>query len=288
MNSKTLVIGASSTIGMAATRHIIGLGRSRVAAATRDPARITEALAEPVRFDWLDQDSWPTALAGVDRIFLIVPETSQEAPMLVRQFLGLAVAGGVRRVVTLSARGVDEFPGHPLQVVDSAVMDMAPEWVVLRPNWFMHNFTSGVLAGALAEQDVIRVPGGDASISFVHGDDVGAVAADLLDNLTQPEALNRSYDLTGPQSLTFADVAQIISSCTGRQVRYEKVDIDDPDLSAKVGVPTIDRRMVVALFSRVIEGGESSVSADIETVLGRSAKSFPEFARSNFSSLVRT
>lgn len=278
MGHHTLVVGASSRNGRAALRHLTGQGEGGLRATTRDPRKITEPGVYPVAFDWTDPSTWDAAVADIDRMYLIVPETSPEAALAVRQFLGRAVAAGTRRVVSLSARGVDEFPEHPLHMVDAAVADMCPEWAILRPNWFMQNFSTGIFHPSLVEEGVIRAPGGSALISFVHIDDVGAVAATLLGDRAGPAWRNRAYELTGAQALTFAQAAAKIAAATGRPIRYEEVDIDDVELSAKVGAPQIDRRMVAALFGRVVTGGEAGISDDVRRLLGREPITFDAFA----------
>jgi uncharacterized protein YbjT (DUF2867 family) len=271
-----LVTGASSRNGRAALAALRDLPDTHVLAGTRRPHPRADGVVE-VHLDWEVPDSFGPALTGISAVYLILPESLPTAGEAAHQFLAAAAEAGVGRVVALSARGVEEYPGHPLAAVEEAVRRRAPEWAILKPNWFMQNFTDGVFGPNLA-RGLIAAPGGSARISFVDVADIGACAARTL--VAPAGSPSGAYDLSGPEALTFGQAADVLARTWGVPVRYEEVAIDDPELPQKMGLPPMpDTAPVQALFGRVVAGGEASDSRDIAELLGREPTSLEGFAR---------
>ncbi|SHH03778.1 NmrA family NAD(P)-binding protein [Streptoalloteichus hindustanus] len=275
MGEHVLVTGASGRNGAAACARLVALGLP-VRAACRHPERVPVSEVEHTRLDWDDPETHEPALRGVDRLYLIVHERLRNGPEIARAFVERALRNGVRRFVVLSALGVETAVGTPLHGVEQAVRELVPDAAFLRPNWFMDNFTGGRYHRTITEEGVIRVPAGDAEVSFVAVDDIAACAAALLAADTE---LPGGHLVTGPGALGFADVAAEISAASGRPVRYQPLDLDDPDLMAELGVPGADPRMARTLFSRVLSGGEAVVTDTVRALTNRPATSFPTFAR---------
>lgn len=146
----TLVIGASGTTGGRTAAQLIAAGR-RVKAASRRATPVPGA--EPVRFDWGDPETHVGALDGVDRVYLIPPPGDFDPASVMLPFLRQARAAGVRRAVLLSSSAIPEG-GPAVGMVHQALPGLFDEWAVLRPSWFMQNFT-----GAHAHADSIRADG---------------------------------------------------------------------------------------------------------------------------------
>jgi len=230
------------------------------------------------RFDWEDSESWPEALADVDAIYLVKPKTADPA-QTVASFLRLA--GNIERVVLLSeidASSRDEATDE--RKVERVVESSAISWTILRPNWFMQNFTEpSFYLEAIRDSGELRVPTGGQPTSFVDTRDIADVAAAaLLDS----RHARRSYTLTGPKALTWSEVAALIGQAAGHQVRY----IDSP-LKEYLGALTEKgtARVTVEYHSRVygcIEQGRTSIiSRDIEQVTGHPPRSFSAFVEEN-------
>ncbi|MFD0474849.1 SDR family oxidoreductase [Nonomuraea thailandensis] len=130
--SEVLVIGATGTTG------------SRVAAFLRErgvPVRTAgRGQGTHVRFDWAERATHAPALRGVSAVYLVAPAGVADPVPLVEPFLEEAVRQGVRRVVQLSSSAVPEGAAG-LGEVHRLVRTAMPEWAVLRPSWFMQNFT---------------------------------------------------------------------------------------------------------------------------------------------------
>ena len=261
-----LVLGGTGTTGR---RVVERLGR-------RDhPVRIGSRHGEPP-FAWEDPTTWDAVLTGVDAAYLAYhPDVS--FPGAAEAIAGVAAAAvrhGVRRLVLLSGRG--EEAAEPAEQAVRAVQEAGAEWTVLRAAWFAQNFSEHfllepVLAGEIA------LPAGDVAEPFLDVDDLADVAVAAL---TEDGHGGRTYELTGPRLLTFADAAAELTRVVGRPVRYVPVTAEDFRAgAADAGVPAEDVDALTDLFARVLDGHNAFVTDDVERVLGRPARDFAEYAR---------
>lgn len=138
---------------------------------------------------------------------------------IVRPFLERGLAGDWRRVVLLSSSATE--PGdHGLGALHRLVSDMVPEWVVLRPSWFMENFISDHPVAAGLRAGEVTTATGDGRIGFVDVANIASVATHLL---LQDDPPNDDYVITGPQALSYADVCDLVTELTGRPTRHVTV-----------------------------------------------------------------
>jgi uncharacterized protein YbjT (DUF2867 family) len=262
-----LVLGGTGTTGR---RVVAGLRERGV------PARIaTRKPGEPgqVRFDWADRATHLAALRDVSAVYLLAPIGEAEPARLVEPFLADALAAGVRRVVLLSSSAVaEDSPGlGELQRLVRA----APEWTVLKPSWFMQNFTGEHLVAQGVRDGEIVTATGDARVAFVDAGDIAAVAVRAL---TDPEPHNTEPVLTGPGAVSYAEAASIIAAHTGRPVRHRAVSTAEfaASLTAS-GIPAGFSLVLAALDEGIRRGAEDRVTPAVEEVTGRPARSFETF-----------
>jgi uncharacterized protein YbjT (DUF2867 family) len=241
------------------------------------PARTASRHGSDVFFDWDDPATYPDALAGTDRVYLVTPVLRVRYAARVAEFLDQAEAAGTQHVTLLSTYNGDRAP-REIDIA-AAEADLAARQVfthsILRPAWVMQNFTDDhlpVINGTLA------VPSGGGSEAFVDATDIAAVAAETLLN-PDAHAGNR-YAPTGPQALTFGDVAAIIAAASGRPVGYKDID-QEAWISAAIaaGAPAGYAVMLRWLTGAIIGGDGSRPTGDVETVTGRPPASFEAFAR---------
>jgi uncharacterized protein YbjT (DUF2867 family) len=262
-----LVLGGTGTTGR---RVVAGLRERGVTAraATRKPGEPGQ-----VRFDWADRATHAGALRGATAVYLIAPIGEAEPAGLVTPFLADALDAGVRRVVLLSSSAVTtETPG--LGELPRMVRT-APEWAVLRPSWFMQNFTGEHLVARGVRDGEIVTATGDARVAFVDAGDIAAVAVRAL---TDPEPHNTEHVLTGPAALSYAEAASIIAARTGRPVRHRAVGT--AEFAARLveaGLPEEFAAVLAALDEDIRRGAEDRVTPVVEQVAGRPARAFETF-----------
>ena len=258
-----LVLGGTGKVGSRVAARLDELG-----VATRIGSR-----AGRPPFDWNEPSTWPDAVAGVSSVFVSYhPDLAfPGAADAIGAFTELAVANGVERFVLLSGRGEPEAARS-----ERAMTTWAPQWTVLRSSWFAQNFSEHFLLGPVLD-GVIALPAGDVVEPFLDIDDLAAVAVVAL---TEPGHLDRVYELTGPELLSFADVANIISRTSGRSIQYMSVSASDYITAAtQAGLAPDEAGAMADLFTTVLDGRNANLTTDVEVVLGRPASNFEDYAR---------
>ena len=131
--------------------------------------------------------------------------------------------------------------------------DSGADLTIVRSTWFMQNFSEDymvdyVLAGEIA------LPGGETPEPFVDADDIADVAVAAL---TDDKHVGELYELTGPRPLTLTDVAEELSTATGRDIRYVPVSIEGFAAAAvEQGMPGEAIDVLTYLFGEVLDGAQ--------------------------------
>jgi len=276
MTSTYLVLGGTGKTGRRLTRRLVERGLT-VRPGARTPAAPAPGTS-PVRFDWDDRSSWRPALEGVDGAYLVPPALRLDHAPLLGELAGQAADLGVSRLVLLSARGVDQGGDNPLIAAERAVRQAAGDRTavtVVRPAWFMQNFTEAFFAPGLAD-GMLVAPTGDGAEPFIDADDIAAVAAVAL---TEDGHAGRDYDLSGPAALTFAEVADVLAGHLGRPVRHVDVPLSQWLAGAvQSGLPQDYAGMLASLFTLIAAGQDAHLSTGVQDALGRPATSFSVWA----------
>jgi uncharacterized protein YbjT (DUF2867 family) len=147
---------------------------------------------------------------------------------------------------------------------------------VLRPSWFMQNFTGGhPVAAGIRERGEIVTATGPGRVAFVDAADIAAVAARAL---LDPVPHNTDHLITGPEALSYADAAAIIADTTGLTVRHRAVSTAEMTARlAATGLPPEYAAMLAGLDENIRNGAEDRVTSTVPDVTGRPARSFAEF-----------
>ncbi|MFG2712877.1 NAD(P)H-binding protein [Streptomyces goshikiensis] len=258
----TLVIGATGTTGRRLVARLAAAGR-RVTAAGRSATAVDGARA--VRFDWDDPDTYGDALAGADRVYLIPPPGSPDPAAVMLPFLRRARAAGVRRAVLLSSSAIPAG-GPAVGRVHQALPDLFDEWAVLRPSWFMQNFT-GDHAHALSirSEGVIRTAAGEGRVGFVDAEDIAAVAFHALTDLRAP---NTDLILTGPSALSHREVAEVLSGITGRPVAHEELTPEQMRDRLAAFMPAEFAALLTDMDRAIAAGAEDRTTDTVRRVTG--------------------
>src|SRR5712692_3802751 len=211
-----VVTGATGHIGSELVRLLSGKGLS-VRAVTRDPHR-AQLLpgVEWVEGDLRDAPSLAGLFRGADRMFLLTSNSEDMRTLQVNAIQAARVAG-VAHVVKGSALGASDHSKSPIgkahYEVESALQESGMAWTILRPHVFMQNFH--VMAPTIAREGKIRAASGEGKIPFIDARDIAAVAAITL---TSAGHEGKKYVLTGPEALSYVEVARIIGDAIGRPV----------------------------------------------------------------------
>ncbi len=260
--AQILVLGGTGKTGRRLVQQLTAAGHAPRAAARQ----------AAVRFDWDDRTTWAGALAGAEALYLVPPALRMDYVDDAGALLAAARDAGVRRVVHLSARGADAGPApeqNPLFATERLAEASGLEWTVLRPSWFMQNFTEGFMA---PRGGVIAVPAGDGQVPFVDAEDIAAVAAAAL-GAADDRHHGQTYELAGPELLDHHEAARLLGA------RYEDADPDEWQRGiVAAGVPEPYAGVLALLLSFVRAGAEARLSDGVQRALGRAPGSFAAFA----------
>jgi uncharacterized protein YbjT (DUF2867 family) len=269
---QTLVLGATGKTGSRVAERLSAHGAS-VRTAARSGA--------DARFDWDDRATWEQALRGATRLYLVPPTLRIDFAGQVGRFLDQAERAGVGHVTYLSAYGMEHAPA---QVALRAVeLDLAARpsltSTVIRPAWFMEDFSETFLQPV---NDEIAVPAGDGAEAYVSVEDIASVAAVTLAD--PGRHAGRAYAPTGPQTLTMAEAAGLISEAVGRTISYRDTDREEwiADM-VEAGVPAEYADVLRPLTVTMASGNGARPNGDVLDVTGGAPVTFAEFAAATTS-----
>ncbi|GAA1086752.1 MULTISPECIES: NAD-dependent epimerase/dehydratase family protein [Streptomyces violaceusniger group] len=270
-----LVTGGTGKTGSALVELLRGHGVP-VRVASRHPSG---GALDAVRFDWADPATHPAALRGVDRVFLVPPVNTVDPMPLVGPFLAEAQRLGVRRVVLLGSAVV--LPNAPSALELAARVRARPGWVVLRASGFMQNFLSPHPVGErIRRHGEIRTAAGDGRVGWIDARDIAAAASVLLADPRVEPSEQGDHLLTGPQALSYQDVAAIISARTGRPVRVVRIGTDEQAANYRAAGTSAEFAAAIAAVEDGIRAGqEDQVSTAVLDLTGRPPRTFAAFVQ---------
>ncbi len=275
MNGPVLVTGASGNVGGAVVRSLLTAGVP-VRAAGTDPARLAASFdgVSTVRLDLHDPATFAPALRGADGLFLVRPPAITRIGPTLGALIDAARQAEVGHVVFSSVTGAETNPIVPHHRVETRVR-ACESWTILRPGFFAQNLADAYRADIL-ESDRIYLPAGVGRAAFIDTRDIGDVAATVF---TDPAAhQGAGYTLTGPWSLGFVEVAQILSAELGRTVTYEPASVlGYADHLRRRGMPLAQVVVQTVLHTGLREGQAQDVDPTLQRLLGRPGRSFAEY-----------
>jgi len=183
---------------------------------------------------------------------------------------------GVKLIVNISAISISSKLDRPMKEIESHIQNSDVDSVFLRPNCYMQNFKD-LFRDLIVAENQITVPADNAKICFVDVRDVAEVAVKAL---ADDELRNKTYELTGKQSLNMHVVAHLFSEGLNREIDYISISDEDFEKTLRTaGWPASTIEGTMQLCSHVKSGETAVVSDDIQKLLGREPISFEKFIK---------
>jgi uncharacterized protein YbjT (DUF2867 family) len=275
MNGLTvLVTGATGTVGSALIPALQARGVT-VRAMTRNPGRPVPGV-ENVVADLRDPESVTAALRGVEAAFLNSPSAVDAAALQI-QFADLARNAGVNRIVLLSQYAARaDSPVRFLRwhaEVEAHVQHLGLDHTVLRPNLYMQALLG--FAGTIA-QGWFAAPIGDAAVSLIDTRDIADTAAAVL---TGTGHTGHTYTLTGPRAVTHDQIAQALSTATGRNIAFRDAPADQFSAALADILPPWQLDGLVEDYAHYARGEAAEVHTSVPDLTGHPARDITDFAR---------
>ena len=278
------VTGVTGGLGGRVARRLAERGvRQRLVA--RDPGRVPElAGAEVAAGNYDDPEGLRKALQGARTLFMVSATEHPDRRELHTNVVEAAADAGVERVIYTSILGTGPACtatfGRDHWHTEQRIKDSGLRHTFLRDNLYIDFLP--LMVGA---DGVIRGPAADGRVVAVARDDIADVAvAVLLDDSGGHDG--RTYDLTGPEALTMAEIAAELSRAAGRTVTYHAETLEEAYASrASYGAPDWAVDGWVTTYVAIANGEAEAVSEDVAAATGHLPMSLAEFLRRNPDSL---
>lgn len=233
---------------------------------------------DAVIIDYKRPETLQAAFQECDKLFLLGPNVPDQTQLELNG-VEAAKAAGVRHIVKQSVLGADDEEFSLAKVhrpVEEAIESSGVAWTFLRPNSFMQNVVT-YMGETIRAEGAFYSASGQAKISHVDVRDIAAVAVKAL---TEPGHEGKVYTLTGPEALTYDELAKELSKVLGRSIRH--VNLSPSDLRSAMlaeGMPEeiADRMLDLERYYR--EGRARGTTDDIKQVTGRDPRRFAHYAR---------
>ena len=292
---RILVLGSSGSVGGAVLHDLNAYPDLDVVRTTRDPrqAKVWKAEGKPVVIlDLDDPRSFPAALQGVDRLFIMTGYTINMVHQ-VKTVVDAAVQAGVGFIVHLGVFGNGKstdphYAWHEL--VERYIEGSGVSWCHVHANFFMEN----LLTFMPISNGAITWPMADREIGWIAGADIAAVGAKVL--AEGPDAHAGQIYVLSAEVVDGPALARVLSTCLGQEVRANVITPDDLEKALQAGVMPLPAGMdeafsmsMLELVRQVADGRLSYAATTTDTVsalLGRDPIGFAQWARAHRDQLL--
>ena len=262
-----LIIGSTGKTGSRVMKQLQALGYSPKGASRNGK----------VHFDWSDSTTWAQALTLVDSVYITYfPDlAAPKAPEDISRFCALAKIKGVRHITLLSGRGEPAA-----QVCENIVKQSGISWTIVRAAWFNQNFSEGLFKQFI-DSGNIPLPVSTVSEPFVDIDDIAEI---VTASLTQEGHKGQLYEVTGPELLSFAQLADSFSELLNRNIEFQEISLTE--FQSRLTAASVHQDTVGALtylFTEVLDGRNEFLTNGVQQALGRAPKSFRQYIADNMA-----
>lgn len=273
-----LVTGATGSNGTEIIKRLVEKDiQVRAMVRDRNRANLVIPNVEVVEADFDRPETLQSVLAGVKRAFLVT-NSSENAEAQQIAFIDAAKQSGVEHIVKLSQFKADaNSPGRFLRyhaAVEAALQASGIAYTFLRPNLFMQGLLN--FRSTIASQNAFYAAAGDAKVSVVDVRDIAQVAVAAL----TPGHEGKTYDLTGFEALTHAEMAEHLSTALGRKIAFIDVSPEAMhDALLGVGFPLWQADGLIEEYAHYRHNEAAEVTSGIQDATSQNPRSFETFAR---------
>lgn len=261
-NQPILVIGATGKTGsrVATKLEAKGVTVLRGARHSENP------------FDWEDPATWAPVLTGVSKAYVTYfPDLAFPGAIdKLDAFAKVALETGLQHIVLLSGRGE-----HFASMGEEVIRNSGIGFTIVRSAWFAQNFSEGYLRDPILG-GVLPMPGGDIAEPIIDIDDIADV---VVAALTEDGHLGERYEVTGPRLMTFAEMAEVLTTALGRPIQHIPISFEDFYANVAASGDTFVADVFTAIARETLDGRNANTADGVERALGRKPRDFTEFAR---------
>ena len=281
------ITGAGGTVGSEVVKQL-ELAKVPFRVAYFSKEKVNAALAKglnAVIIDYNHPETLRTAFQGCDKLFLLGPNALNQTQLELNA-VEAAKAVGVQHIVKQSVMGAEDEAFSLALIhrpVEQAIEASGMTWTFLRPNSFMQNVVT-FMSETIKAESAFYSASGEAKIAHIDVRDIAAVAVRAL---TEPTHAGQAYTLTGPEALTYDELAQKLSVVLGRSISH--ISLPPEDLKHGMlaeGLPDAiaDRMLDLERYYR--EDQASRITNDVQRVTGQESRQFTQYIR-DYTSLLQ-
>jgi uncharacterized protein YbjT (DUF2867 family) len=271
-----ILITTAGKVGSEAAR-LLALGGEPVRVLVRDPAKATMLARAGVDVAVGDLELPATidaAMRGVSAVVLVSPAIPTEELNVIDR----AVRASVKHVVKITSKASADSPiaqRRDQTEIENGLISSGLGYTLLRNNAYMQNFL--MLAPAIAKTSSFGSVAGDGRVGMIDTRDVAAVAAEIA--ASPAGRTKKTYSLSGPDSLSYADAAEALSKWLGRPITFHPLTFEEErQAMIDAGVPAEAAEMNAHALRLFAEGDSDWTTDDVRSILGRPARTFRQFA----------
>jgi len=281
---KILITGATGNVGLSVLKALenynnklqIDAGLRNIAT---DRVKLQGFNVSLVSFDFENEATFKPALHNIDVLFLLRPPQLADVSKFFDPLIQAAVQAKIKHIVFLSVQGVENSKIIPHHKIEKLIVASKIPYTFLRPAYFMQNFTT-TLHNDLVKNHRIYLPAAQTKFTIIDVEDIGAVAAKIL---TEPQShINKGYELTNNETLTFAEMAEKISKGIGKTIQFVSPNLLQFFFTKrKENVPSMFILVMIMLHYFPRFKKTPSTSHWVKSITGQEPKSFDSFVLSN-------
>ena len=259
------------------TARLLAQRNEPVRVLVRDPGKVTalaQAGVDVVVGDLEVPATIDAAMQGVSAVVLVSPAIPAQELNVVRS----AVRAGVRHVVKITSKASADSPiarRRDQTEIENGLIASGLGYTLLRNNAYMQNFL--MLAPMIARTSSFGSSTGDGRIGLIDTRDVAAVAAEIA--VAPASHRNTTYRPSGPERLSYADAAAMLSKVLGRSITFHPLTFEEQrQAMIDGGLPETIAEMNTQALSLFAQGDSDWITDDVPSLTGRPARTFEQFA----------
>lgn len=233
---------------------------------------------ETVLIDYNRPEILQAAFQGCDKLFLLGPTVPNQTELEINA-VEAAKAAGVTHIVKQSVMGA-AGESHSLakvhRLVEKSIEASGLAWTFLRPNSFMQNVVT-FMSPTIRAEGAFYSASGASRISHIDVRDIATVAVKAL---TEPNHEGKSYTLSGPEALTYDEMAAELSRALKRPISHISLppsDLKNAMLAEGAPEVIVDRLLDLDRYFR--EDKASHITDDVKQVTGQEPRRFADYVQ---------
>ena len=277
-----LITGATGKTGSATAKSLGEKGETfRALIRNEEKKEGLESLGGEVVIGSIENtDVVNQSMQGVKTVLVLLPNSESQLA-LEKQLVDSAKQAGVERIVKMSSIEATPDATSPIPKLhlesEEYIKQSGLAWTMIKPNFYMQNLLAS--AGTIKDQGKIFLPMGEGKTGMIDTTDVGKVIAKVLSE-DGHESMN--HEITGPEILSFYEVAEIFSKALGKQVDYVDVPMDAyKETLGQFLTNQWHLDAVIDLFKGIAEGGIEDKTDTFNELMGETPKSLSQFLAEN-------